>query len=286
MTRLDVRSPQMIGARFALAFILLCGLSACAAPRVAYEQLDWLASWRLSQYVDLNTKQEQLYDAEFGKLWRWHRDQELPAYAQDLRRVAELSARAVTADEVRTWAERAQAHSQRVVERALPGGCVLIASFSEAQRLSVLQRIDRGITEAQQKYIDPPEAERQKKSAQRLRRSLERWVGKLEPEQLAMAAEWNQSRLGRHAEWLAERRAWRSQFAELLTRRTEPEFCPALGALLLPTDSNAALTRRPGAQSWFEFLSGLSATLTAAQREHLRAAVLSLVADAEALRLP
>lgn len=273
--------------RRALALFLLCAaVSACTAPRLAYEQLDVLTSWRMSQYVELDAPQQQLYDTEFSKLWRWHRAEELPAYAADLRHVAQLAERAVTADEISDWAERAQAHSQRMVERALPAGCTLIASFSEAQRVSVLQRMDRDIAQAQEKYVDLPEAERQRKSLRRLRRSLERWVGKLEPGQLAMAEAWNQSRPGRHAEWLAERRAGRAQFADLLTRRTQPEFCPALGLLLLPPDANAALTQRPGALSWFEFLSRLSSTLNAAQRDHLREAVFSLVEDAEALRIP
>lgn len=271
--------------RLALALFLLCAaVSACTAPRLAYEQLDVLASWRMSRYVQLDAPQQQLYDAEFSKLWRWHRAEELPAYAADLRHMAQLAERAATTDEISEWAERAQAHSRRLVERALPAGCTLIASFSEAQRISVLQGIDHNIAEAQEKYVDLPEAERQRKSLRRLRRSLERWVGKLEPGQLAMAEAWNQSRPRRHAEWLAERRTWRAQFADLLARRTQPEFCPALGSLLLPAD--AALTQHPGAQSWFEFLSRLSSTLNAAQREHLREAVSSLVEDAEALRVP
>lgn len=285
MTHLLAALPRT-ALRVALAVLLLGAVSACTAPRLAYEQLDWLASWQLSRYVELDARQQRFYDAEFDKLWRWHRAEELPAYAEDLRRVAQGAARAATPDEIRGWAERAQAHSRRVLERALPSGCVLIASFSEAQRESVLQGIDRRIAEAQKKYLDPPEAARQKQSAQRLRRSLERWIGRLEPEQLAMAQAWNLSRSGRHAEWLTERRAWREQFAELLSRRTEPGFCPALGALLLPTDPDEALTRRPGAQSWFEFLSRLSATLSPSQREHLRDAILSLVEDAEALRVP
>jgi hypothetical protein len=54
--------------------ILLCCLAvllgACSADRLAYDHLDTVLRWKVSDYVDLTAPQRRTLDAELYPLWR------------------------------------------------------------------------------------------------------------------------------------------------------------------------------------------------------------------------
>mgnify|MGYP000627303891 FL=1 len=60
----------------ALALILLVGCS----NQMAYNHFDWLVSWYVDDYVELNNQQEEKLQAGLNSLLVWHRQDELPVY--------------------------------------------------------------------------------------------------------------------------------------------------------------------------------------------------------------
>ncbi len=64
----------------ALALILLVGCS----NQMAYNHLDWLVSWYVDDYVELNTAQEEKLQTLLDDLLIWHRQVELPVYHNQL----------------------------------------------------------------------------------------------------------------------------------------------------------------------------------------------------------
>ena len=277
--------PPRSALRRLLVVVLAASLCACAAPQIAYKKLDWLASWKLGQYVDLKSAQERQFESGFQQLWDWHRATELAEYTSDLRALAQRTQSPMSAAEVRQWADRATDHSRRVVARAAPPACELMASFDDTQRDSVLERIDKDIADDVEEYLDPPVAQVRKDARKRMRKTLTRWVGHLEPAQEAMLDGWSEVRPQRYGEWIAERRRWRDRLAGVLDQRTQPQFCEQLRGLLLPErEHDADLVNQQNAQTWFNFLSAFSATLDARQREHLQGKLLELAKDFDALK--
>lgn len=271
----------------ALAMLIVLALTACSAPQLAYERLDWLAGWRLGQFVDLDSSQDAAFETEFQALWKWHRAEELPLYAEDLRQLAATTSGPITAEFIEASAARAGAHVGRVLERARQPACAVISGFSDAQRDSLLRRIDEEIADDADEYLVPTETELRQRAAKRLRQSVERWTGAVSEAQAAQIAAWSQLRPMRYAAWIAQRKEWRGRFAATLDRRREPGLCGELKDLFTPATAKPEALRlqdQADARAWFAFLAGFSETLDARQREHLRDELLDLAADLDQLK--
>lgn len=272
--------------RGAILGLFALGLVGCAAPQLAYQKLDWLAAWKLGQYVDLDDHQERSFDAEFRALWDWHRATELDGYGQDLRELAKAAQQPMSSHAVYGWALRIEAHSQRVLERAMDPACTLVSSFDDRQRDSVLGRIAHNIEADAGTYLDATEPEIRKQARKRIRKSLERWVGDLDDRQEGMLDAWSQTRPQRYREWIEERRQWRQRLAGVLDRRAEPDFCTHLQALVLHprAERGGDLLNQASTAAWIDFLAAFSATLDERQREHLHDELVRLAGDVEALQ--
>lgn len=260
-------------------------LVSCASPRLAYPRLDWLAAWKLGQYVKLDASQEQRFEAAFGELWDWHRREELPRYGADLRALAARVEHPLATQDVAHWAQRTEAHSQRLLARGLPAACSLMAGFNDAQRDSVLAKVDERLVDDREKYLDGDEARQRKAAATRTRQFLERWIGGLSAPQEAMVARWSATRPARLRQWLEQRQRWRSRFAAALEQRAQPGFCAQLEPLFLrPGEAgDGAWVEQPHAQPWFTFLAEVSSTLSERQRTHLRDKLLAYADDTQHL---
>lgn len=265
------------------SFALL--LSACSAPRLAYERADWLAGSRLDQYVELDAAQEQIFEREFDALWRWHRREELPRYRDDLRALAGRVGEPLGAAELAEWATRAEAHLQRSLQRAQPMSCTLVTSFDARQQASILARLDERLRKDRERYLERSPAEQQAAARKRLRRSVERWIGALDAQQARQFEAFADTRPARWAGWIAQRERWRMRLAEAFAQPRDAAFCAALQPLFLSPGRDAGVPRaaEANAREWFDALAALSHTLSPAQREHLRAKLLALADDFEQL---
>ena len=262
-----------------VALVLL--LSACSVSKLAYQRLDWLANWKLEQFVVLNTAQERSFERAFQQVWHWHRTQELPLLQADLRALAEDVHKPSSVQMLGDWRGRADVYANRIVARALPASCQLVASFNDEQRASILRRLDQNLTDDAKKYLSPPLIERQERAAKRARRTMERWIGDLSAAQLQEVRTWSQTRVQRYEEWMAERRQWRERVAQVLETRESPQLCEAMRGLFPQFDTQAMIdpAHQANARAWTEFLSRFSATLSDTQRRHLRQRLLDTADD-------
>lgn len=271
--------------RLLLPGIVALLLVACSRPALVYERLDWIAHWRLSDYVSLERAQRTLFDTRFRTLWDWHRAEELPRYAADLR---EMSRRLDETDpdiDFRTWQSRAELHWDRLVAQALPAGCELLSGLSDGQVRTLLARLDDDLQDARKRYLAAPPEKVRQRAERRLLRQMERWVGRLSPEQRAAAQQWNAQRPVDHAGWIDRRQDWRDALASLLAERREAAFCGRAGRLWLRAEAGDGLSRPldDGAQAWHDFLSGVLDGLSAPQRQHLQRALNDLAENFDTL---
>jgi len=75
-----------------LCLLLALGLlvSACSKAGLAYRNLDWVISWRVNQYLDLDSQQKAWFKPKLQEHLTWHCSTELPRYVDWLQRTQDL----------------------------------------------------------------------------------------------------------------------------------------------------------------------------------------------------
>ncbi len=75
--------------RWAVVVLLALANAGCGIGFL-YNNLDRLVRWELDGVLAMTPDQKAFFETEFAALWRWHRTEELPRYADDLSRWAAL----------------------------------------------------------------------------------------------------------------------------------------------------------------------------------------------------
>ena len=275
--------------RCALLLLALAGLSACSTgTRLAYQNLDTLLRLEIGSYVDLDSTQEALLDREFDQLWAWHRRDELPAYAQALRRTADL-AEQTTLDRpaVDAISDTIRAAVERIAEQALPGLARLLASLDEAQVSELLKSQQKEWDEELETFEDETATETLQRLTEELEERIENWTGPLTPDQRAYLARRMAEADARSeftdASLKAEAEQDQQALATLLTTRLQAGFAARLRALAYPQDAVAQAERSTRRERSRSFYTTLASTLTPKQRAHLAKRLRNYADDAQAL---
>ena len=67
--------------------MLVLGLQACSSVRLAYNQAPLAAYWYLDSYVDFSAEQKPVVKSALNELHHWHRQTQLPAYIETLKKM-------------------------------------------------------------------------------------------------------------------------------------------------------------------------------------------------------
>jgi truncated hemoglobin YjbI len=270
--------------------LLLCALattSACSTLKFTYNRLDWVATWQLAHFVELDPQQRQLFDERFDAFWRWHRGTQLALYVADLRGLAAGLAQSLAPEQVEQYLRMAQGHVDRAVDEVLPDTARLLRGFDDRQVGSLLAEMAERRAERAEDEAGLDEAERRARAEKRMVRSLKRWVGALTREQERRVHEWSGRRQESAPLWLEYEAAWAAAFAEVLARRHEPDFQARLAALFeepaLPQRARVDEVERHNRAAWVALMADLSARLEPRQRERLQRRIHDLADDLEAL---
>ena len=87
-------------ARILALLALSAGLAACTALKLGYENLPRLVEWQADRFLSLDGEQEAMVTRHSKVLQRWHRRNQLPVYADFVRRVEQEVQAPVTAVQV------------------------------------------------------------------------------------------------------------------------------------------------------------------------------------------
>jgi hypothetical protein len=266
---------------------VLATTSACSTLKLTYNRLDWLATWQLAHFVELDPQQRQLFDQRFDAFWRWHRGTQLALYARDLRGLAAAVAQPLAPAQVEEYLQVTQGHVDRALDEVLPDTARMLASFDDRQVRSLLAEMAERRAERAGDKAGLDDAERRERAEKRMVRSLKRWVGSLTREQERRVHEWSGQRRESTPLWLQYEEAWAAAFAELLARRHEPGFEGRLAALFgdqaLPQRARLDEVERHNRAAWVALVADVSAQLEPRQRERLRRRIHDLADDLEAL---
>jgi len=117
----------------AVMCVLVLLLAGCST-KLAYNNLDWLASWYLDDFIELTDPQQDEFDTRLDSLLVWHREVELPIYRNQLLLLQkQLQSPMIGAKQ---WAEHIQeisGHWLRIRNKASLEMAILAPELSEEQ---------------------------------------------------------------------------------------------------------------------------------------------------------
>jgi len=117
----------------AVMCVLVLLLAGCST-KLAYNNLDWLASWYLGDFIELTDPQQDEFDTRLDSLLVWHREVELPIYRNQLLLLQkQLQSPMIGAKQ---WAEHIQeisGHWLRIRNKASLEMAILAPELSEEQ---------------------------------------------------------------------------------------------------------------------------------------------------------
>lgn len=259
-----------------LAVSALLGLSAlagCSTVRLAYHQAPELAYWVLDDYADFNSAQSLRLKADLVELQAWHRQTQLPAYAQTLQQLQQRLPGDITAAQVCSVVAEARDRLKTALDQAEPAASALAATLQPAQLAVMAGKFDKGNAQWRSDYLDTTP---QKVRAKRLEQATDRaemLYGRLNDAQLgvlkgAVAASGFDAAL-MYAERLRRQQDTLQTLRALIAAPAAPR--PAMQALMerLQQSSNPAYRRYQDAltQEGCSTVAALHQRATPAQRQ-------------------
>jgi len=203
---------------------LLCGilfLVACSGTTFLYNRLDFLLPWYVEDYADLDAQQETYLADLLAPFLRWHRNQELPRYAEILEGIQGSLDRPQTAASVAAVFAQMEAAWLRLEGETLDWLLDLGAQLSDEQIDGFMNVLWQQQQEFDEKYLERTEEEFYQDSYESMVDSAKEYLGPLSDDQRALLRAASRSLLRSDKAWLAERAAWFVQLGELLKRQPQ-----------------------------------------------------------------
>jgi hypothetical protein len=131
-----------------LPLVLL--LSSGCSVQLAYNNLDRLARWQVSDYVSMDDQQRRYFDAAVHDLWVWHRRDHLPRYAEWLEGLRLDQSPAISDADMQLLVDQVVAWATEIADRAVPIAAEVLASLSDEQ----VQALARALAESNRKLAE------------------------------------------------------------------------------------------------------------------------------------
>ncbi|MGA0025850.1 MAG: DUF6279 family lipoprotein [Steroidobacteraceae bacterium] len=274
--------------RWVLVVVATMLLTACGGVRFFYDRLDMLLPWYLGGYVELEPSQRSDLERRVDVLLAWHRSTEIRRYAAFFRELEAAAERPVEPGRFEAWRREAESYWQDLALKAVPEAGALLASLSDTQVRELMDGLREDQAELAEDIAKRSPAERLERRRKSLEKQFKRWLGRLEPRQLAMIDEASLELETDSTGWLSSRSAWTDAFERALEQRKDPRVFPALLRVLLVNGESTwpAAYRRSFEEDRTRvigLMADIDRSLTPRQRQHLRQRLGRWAADLEAI---
>lgn len=212
---------------------LLAMLQGCSAIQLGYNNGATFIHGYVSSQIDLDDSQSALLKDKLKSLIEWHRTNELPLIAKQLKEIeAVMSAPAdkpqpITALRVAELNKSFQGTLSRSVEQIAPALSELLLTLRPEQIKEIQLYIDESNENYREKWLPPTKAKQLKASAEGMEKRLERWYGRLGSEQKLLIQEWANSTLDDAEQKYALRLEQQKTFIELATKAANRQISQA-----------------------------------------------------------
>lgn len=217
-----------------------CLLQACGAAKIAYNQSPELAYWYLDGYLDFNGAQSAQVRDELTKLQAWHRQTQLPAYAETLQRFKAKMPGDLDAAQACEVVTDMRSKLLAVSDHAQPAVLAIAAGLSTDQLQHMERRFAKNNDDYRRDFIEAPARSSRNKRFKMALRRAEMLYGQLDDRQREVLGQTlDQSRFDAGLSY-AERTRRQSEVLQALRALTAGQ---AAGIAAVPADATRAALR-------------------------------------------
>jgi hypothetical protein len=256
---------------------LLVLLGGCSAVRLTYGQGPLLAYWWMDRYLDFSSEQAPLVRSALAEWFAWHRQTQLPDYANWLRELQPIAGDTVTPDTVCRVTDQAQRRLVAAYAQAVPAMAEIVRTLTPAQIDHLEQRYASNRKEAERDYLQADAQERIEAAVKRTVERAESIYGSLDDSQRQLVAAGLATSPFDAQRWLVERRARQQDILRSLRQLVASQAdAVAVQSALRGFAANAVRSPRADYRAYRERLdeancqlaARLHNALTPAQRQH------------------
>ncbi len=164
-----------------------CLLAGCSAVQVAYNNADWWLLRTADRYLSPTSQQRDYLRDAFETSLEQHRRDELRDYVDFFDRAAAAVSEGLTRSEAQALIAELESLLLTTIANIIPAITPVMADLSEAQIEHLSRRIDKKNREFRTDYLQANLEKRLQARANRVIRRIERWSGRLSPEQRKLA---------------------------------------------------------------------------------------------------
>ena len=208
--------------RYVLLAVFATLLVSCTFTKFAYNQADTLAAWQADDYFDLDSAQKQDFQKRFDRLFVWHRQEQLPDYAQFMRTARTRMEDGTSREDVMWFIDGIRSRVRTAARQAAPDAATMLATLTPTQ----IENLQRKFEKDNRKYVKERKIggtaeERYEAESKRIIKQVEDWLSPLTNEQeqrvKALAREIPQIEQIRYTERLRRQK----ELLEILAHRGE-----------------------------------------------------------------
>ena len=199
-------------------------LGACSAIKLGYNNSATFAHTYLTSKVDFDSDQSALMKSSLRGLVEWHRNNELPLLAEELRKAEVVLApkgenmQPVNTAQVNALNQAIRTSLRRTANEAAPVIAKNMLGLWPNQIADIQAALDKSNQDYREKRMANDAGERVEKSVERMAERFERWLGDLNPKQLARIEQWAKSNANNPEENYEKRLKRQQVFMQLVTR--------------------------------------------------------------------
>jgi len=252
-----------------LLFIASCSTS------FAYNNLGWLSSFWIDDYVDLNKSQSKQLKAIINDTRDWHREVELPKYKADLLDLRQLLNNEADTAQLMDKITQVKQHWRNLLLHTSAPLIKLALTLTPSQRSEMVENIREQINDEIQEHASLTQDEHQQ---QRLERQLDyykQWLGKLTSEQQTLILQANSEHTPTSDLWHDYKLTRLAALEALFRQQTlsEAEFTQQLQTIITDREQYMSNELRElneqNLKAYAHLLLKLNKTLSAKQLSHV-----------------
>jgi hypothetical protein len=221
--KLLVLAPGLRKLAGAGVLLLMLGLSSACSVKFAYNNVDRLVRWQVSDYLDLDAEQKAYLQAEVRDLMAWHRANHLPLYANYLQALAVQFADGASESQIAGVFDQFLVWGYEMEDRALPAASHILSSLSDEQVAALPDKLEKSNLEIAEDELDMSLRQIQLQWAGEFEDVMERFTGRLDREQRAYIERRATVYIPERVLWAEYRRRWQADLLALLEHRHEVE---------------------------------------------------------------
>ncbi|MBX3609543.1 MAG: hypothetical protein KF871_06555 [Hydrogenophaga sp.] len=267
----------------------LATLTACSTVRLAYQQAPALSQWWLNDHFDFTDAQATQVRGAIDTFYDWHRQSELPRYADLLRRWQDMARRDITASQACAQFEEIRDRVWRAGERTLAPFAQLLVDLGPEQIAALKRRQASSNQTFADDFLRGTPAERLARRLDEAVSRSERLYGRLNAQQRSLLSTGlAQSPWDAPLTQIERQRRQADLLQTIAQAQAEPEHAARLlrshaeGLMVSPDAHYRAMSERAVRHACAQFAE-LHNSTTPEQREHAVAVLRGYEADLQSL---